>query len=217
VRQKVGGRFRKLLIQSTGELSVALNLQTRLVSPERAWAGPSLWQRRIKRSESIDCSSGDPRLFARLLKKAIASDEKTFIALLGEFAGMHGVSLGNKQRERLSQAILGRKPRLHIWIAWKGSDAVGIAVVIEGFSTFSALPSLNLEDLYVRPQFRRLGAGQALLSSIQEFGVSHAFGRLDLTCAGDPGVIGYYRRMGGRTTRRVCLRFPLSFEREEAR
>jgi GNAT superfamily N-acetyltransferase len=57
----------------------------------------------------------------------------------------------------------GEKPLFHVLIAeWDGAPA-GYALYFHNYSTFRGKPGIFLEDLFVRPQFRKKGIGKALL------------------------------------------------------
>lgn len=47
-----------------------------------------------------------------------------------------------------------------------GGEAAGFALWFPTFSTFLACPGIWLEDLFVRPEFRRQGHAQALLGAL---------------------------------------------------
>ena len=49
-------------------------------------------------------------------------------------------------------------------LAFLGNDAVGLVNCFAGFSTFAAMPLLNIHDLVVREGHRGAGVGQALLA-----------------------------------------------------
>ncbi len=60
------------------------------------------------------------------------------------------------------QSLFGARPAAEAIIArWDGVPA-GFAVCFTNFSTFVGRPGLYLEDLFVKPEFRRHGIGRAL-------------------------------------------------------
>ena len=54
-----------------------------------------------------------------------------------------------------------------IFLAYQGSDAIGIANCFIGFSTFAARPLINVSDLAVLPGHREKGIGRLLLEAVE--------------------------------------------------
>jgi GNAT superfamily N-acetyltransferase len=65
--------------------------------------------------------------------------------------------------EDIRRDAFGDEPIIHILMAeWDGAIA-GYALYFHNYSTFRGRPGLFLEDLFVRPQYRKKGIGKALL------------------------------------------------------
>lgn len=68
------------------------------------------------------------------------------------------------------EALFGPEPRVHAHVAEvdtaDGPVIAGIAVWFVTFSTWKGRHGLWLEDLFVRPEHRRLGLGRALLATL---------------------------------------------------
>jgi ribosomal protein S18 acetylase RimI-like enzyme len=62
---------------------------------------------------------------------------------------------------------LRKHPTTLIFLAMRNDQPVGIAVCFRGFSTFAALPLINLHDFYVDCNSRGLGIGRSLLDAIE--------------------------------------------------
>ena len=62
---------------------------------------------------------------------------------------------------------LRQTPGSRVWLAFDGSTAVGVCVGFVGYSTFQALPLLNIHDLAVLPGQRGRGIGRALLATAE--------------------------------------------------
>ena len=77
-----------------------------------------------------------------------------------------GHPLSPEVREALIPG-LQRHPTTLIFLAYDGTDAVGIATCFLGFSTFSARPLINIHDLGVLPAQRGRGIGRRLLAAIE--------------------------------------------------
>ena len=77
-----------------------------------------------------------------------------------------GEALPQAVRERLVPGLAAH-PTARVWLAFEGSEAVGVCVGFIGFSTFRAQPLLNIHDLAVLPGQRGRGVGQALLAAAE--------------------------------------------------
>jgi GNAT superfamily N-acetyltransferase len=64
-------------------------------------------------------------------------------------------------------------------IACAGEEPAGFALYFFSFSTFLAKPGLYLEDLYIRPPFRRRGIGRALIAHLAQIAVARDCGRME--------------------------------------
>ncbi|MEA5389748.1 GNAT family N-acetyltransferase [Cyanobium gracile UHCC 0139] len=58
---------------------------------------------------------------------------------------------------------LARRPSAHGILAFAAAEPAGLAICLEGFSTFACRPLLNVHDLVVAARFRRQGVGRRLL------------------------------------------------------
>ena len=61
-------------------------------------------------------------------------------------------------------------PRHRALLARVDGEPAGVAIYLEGFSTFACRPLLNLHDLGVSPRFQGQGVGKALLSALEQRG-----------------------------------------------
>ncbi len=75
----------------------------------------------------------------------------------------------------------GRNPHFKTLICERipGREVVGYALYFFTYSTFAARPILYLEDLYVIPQERGMGAGKALLSALARIAIGRKCGRME--------------------------------------
>ena len=71
----------------------------------------------------------------------------------------------------------GEAPRFRVLMAaWNGEPA-GFAFYFFGYSTWRGRPVLYLEDLFVRPQHRKLGIGLALMRRLARLAVAEGCAR----------------------------------------
>lgn len=79
----------------------------------------------------------------------------------------------------IGEALFGPEPKAFCSIAeWRG-DAAGFALWFVSFSTFKGRHGVWLEDLFVRPTYRRLGVGGALLGHLARICVERGYGRFE--------------------------------------
>jgi GNAT superfamily N-acetyltransferase len=67
----------------------------------------------------------------------------------------------------LRQHLFGDQPVAHVLIAEADGAVAGFALWYPTFSTWVGRPGIWLEDLFVRPQFRKQGLGLALLKELR--------------------------------------------------
>jgi ribosomal protein S18 acetylase RimI-like enzyme len=92
---------------------------------------------------------------------------------------------------------LAKRPFAFSFIAWNGSEPVGLANCFEGYSTFKAQPLINIHDLAVHPSARGRGVGQALMQAVAAEG--HARGACKITLevlSGNAVALKSYERFG---------------------
>jgi GNAT superfamily N-acetyltransferase len=84
-------------------------------------------------------------------------------------------------------------------IGQQGDDPAGFALFFHTFSPFLGRPGIYLEDLYVKPEFRGMGIGRAVLVYLAGLAKERNCGRLEWSV--HKAVQGYRRRTDGRVDR----------------
>jgi GNAT superfamily N-acetyltransferase len=99
----------------------------------------------------------------------------------------------------LADALFGAKPLAEAVIAEADGEPVGFALFFFNFSTWTGLPSLYLEDLYVREAARGRGAGKALLSHLAGIALDRGCARFEWSVLDwNTPSIEFYRAMGAQ-------------------
>lgn len=80
---------------------------------------------------------------------------------------------------RLEEHAFGPAPRCEILVAEAEGAVVAYALYFTTYSTFLGRPSLYLEDLFVRPSFRRRGIASAFLRELAAIAVARECGRFE--------------------------------------
>jgi ribosomal protein S18 acetylase RimI-like enzyme len=115
------------------------------------------------------------------------SDAAAIVLLLNAYATDPrggGKPLPDAVQARLV-AGLRRTPASRVWLALEGDKAVGVCVGFLGFSTFQALPLLNIHDLAVLPGQRGRGTGRALLAAAEAQALAEGCCKLTLEVQDD--------------------------------
>ncbi len=99
----------------------------------------------------------------------------------------------------LRKALFGPRPVAGALLAHCDGEKVGYAVYFTTFSSFVGRPGLWLEDLYVRPQFRRRGIGRSLIEAVARVAAERNCGRLEWTALNwNRNALDFYRRLGAK-------------------
>lgn len=99
---------------------------------------------------------------------------------------------------RLKETGFGEHPKWRGFIAETEYAAVAYATYTEDFHIWSGAPRIVIDDLYVRPEFRRAGLGRKLMERV--FALARATGAfVSRTVQPDnERAIAFYRHLGAR-------------------
>ena len=81
--------------------------------------------------------------------------------------------------EDLRENLFGAHRYAEVIFAEEDDQAVGFALFFHTFSTFLARPGLYLEDLFILPEHRGRGHGEALIRRLAELAVERGCGRFE--------------------------------------
>jgi hypothetical protein len=99
--------------------------------------------------------------------------------------------------ESLRPHLFGERPVAEALVVEKGGALVAFALFFTNFSTFLGRPGLYLEDLFVEPEHRSAGIGEALLRRLAELAVERGCGRFEWSVLDwNENAIRFYQRMG---------------------
>lgn len=97
----------------------------------------------------------------------------------------------------LADHLFGGKRFAEVVLAEAGDSAVGFALYFHNYSTWLTRPGLYLEDLFVKPAWRGLGVGEALLKHLARLAVARGCGRMEWSVlTWNEPAIGFYLRLG---------------------
>ncbi len=98
--------------------------------------------------------------------------------------------------EMLHEAFFGPNLVAGALVGQSGSEIAGYAIYFFTFSSFVGRAGIWLEDLYVRPAFRRQGLGQALIQAVARIGVERNCGRYEWTALHwNQNALDFYKKL----------------------
>ncbi len=139
---------------------------------------------------------------ARSLRPATPDDVPAIVGLIRELAVFEKLEHTMAATpESIAAHLFGARPAAEVVVAdvqlADRSEVVGFALYFTNFSTFLGRPGLYLEDLYVKPAWRGLGLGKALLEHLGALAVARGCGRFEWSVLDwNVDAIGFYERMG---------------------
>lgn len=94
-------------------------------------------------------------------------------------------------------AALAVRPQAYSVLALEGGKPVGLVNCIEGFSTFSCKPLVNVHDVVVLSEYRGRRIGEHMLALAEDIARQRGACKLTLeVLQGNPGAIRLYQRIG---------------------
>jgi GNAT superfamily N-acetyltransferase len=116
------------------------------------------------------------------IEKVNSSNFKRFADLIRKLAEYEKLEPPNLAAEaRLRNDCLSENPRFEAFLAIRHSVAVGYVIYFFTYSSFSALPSLFLEDIFVLEDYRRQGIGGMLFDFCKSKALEKGCGRMEFT------------------------------------
>ena len=117
------------------------------------------------------------------IRTAAPGDVPHVLELVRELAVYERLShLVECSEQRLHEALFGAQAGVEALLASsRGGEVAGFALYFHNYSTFLGRRGLYLEDLYVRPAFRRRGCGKALPTRLARVACERGCGRFEWT------------------------------------
>ena len=132
------------------------------------------------------------------IEDAVADDVPVIATLVRELAEFerlaHEVRI---EASLLHEHLFGPRPYAEALMARVAGETVGFALFFHNYSTFAGRPGLYLEDLFIRPQHRGRGYGEAVLRHLAALAVARGCGRFEWSVLDwNENAIAFYRKLG---------------------
>jgi GNAT superfamily N-acetyltransferase len=142
------------------------------------------------------------------IRAARPTDRMLVFALVRELADYEKLSAEvDATDEAIAAALFAPQPRLFCDIAeWSGEPA-GFAVWFLNYSTFRGRPGIYVEDIFVRPAFRKRGIGKALMARLARRCVEEGYARFEWAVLNwNTPSIAFYQSIGAQVMAewRIC-------------
>jgi GNAT superfamily N-acetyltransferase len=140
----------------------------------------------------------DMRATALTIRPATPDDVSLIFDLIGQLADYERLThmvTGNVAM--LRDNLFGASPSCECVIVRQDERAIGFALYFTTFSTFLCKPGLYLEDLFVVPDARGIGAGKALLQHLAGVALQRGCGRFEWRVLDwNTPSIAFYKSLG---------------------
>lgn len=132
------------------------------------------------------------------IRSAVAADIDIILQFIRALADYEKLSHAVRaDRDVLAGYLFGPRPMAEVLIAEHEGAPIGFALFFHNFSTFEGRPGIYLEDLYVDPEARGLGAGKALLARLAALAVERGCARLEWSVLDwNAPSIAFYKALG---------------------
>ncbi len=133
-----------------------------------------------------------------VVRRVTSADAQTVLTLIDALADYEKLARPTSEaKQRLLNDMFGPKPRVDVFLGEYDCTPAGYAFVFETYSSFLALPTLYLEDLFVLPDYRNKKVGYALFTAMVDEAHRRGCGRMEWTVLDwNQLAIDFYNRLG---------------------
>ena len=108
--------------------------------------------------------------------------------------------------EALERSFFGPQPAAGALLARSNGEVAAYAIYFFTFSSFLGRPGIWLEDVYVRPKFRKQGLGKQLIEAVARMGVERGCGRYEWTALDwNTNALDFYHGLGAQVRKEWVL------------
>lgn len=133
------------------------------------------------------------------IRKASIEDSELIYNFIKELAEFEKLSHEVKSSVNdIKKSLFSDNPIAKVMLAFENVTPVGFALYFFNFSTFVGKKGLYLEDLFVKPEFRKKGYGKALLKSVAKEAVINECGRMEWSVLDWNPAREFYEHLGAK-------------------
>jgi GNAT superfamily N-acetyltransferase len=134
------------------------------------------------------------------IRRAALGDAAAITAMIHDLALFeHAPDQCTVVETQIRSALFSDSATLRAHVAEVDGEVAAMALWFLNFSTWDGVEGIHLEDLFVRPQFRRLGLARGLLAALAKECVEHNYTRLAWAVLNwNTDAIALYQAIGGQ-------------------
>ncbi len=131
------------------------------------------------------------------IRPAVPGDEELILSFIQDLADYEHLSDQVVATPALLREWIFEQKKAEVIFAVAEGREVGFALFFHNFSTFLGRAGIYLEDLFVRPEERGRGYGEALLRALARIALERGCGRLEWACLdwNRPSIDFYTKKM----------------------
>jgi GNAT superfamily N-acetyltransferase len=138
-----------------------------------------------------------------MIRRAAPGDVAAIVEMIHALAEFeHAADECTVTEQHMATALFGDRPTVHGHVAELDGEIAAMALWFVNFSTWDGVAGIYLEDLFVRPDFRRRGLARALLAALAGECVDLGYTRLSWAVLNwNVDAIALYDGIGGQPQR----------------
>ena len=114
------------------------------------------------------------------IREAVENDSAQILTFIKELASYEkAIDEVVAEEKDIRESVFGSNSGVNALICTLDENPIGFAVYFYNYSTWQGKKGLYLEDLYVSPEHRGVGAGKELLKHLAKIAVSQGCGRFE--------------------------------------
>ena len=114
------------------------------------------------------------------IREAVENDSAQILTFIKELASYEkAIDEVVAEEKDIRESVFGSNSSVNALICTLDENPMGFAVYFYNYSTWQGKKGLYLEDLYVSPEHRGVGAGKELLKHLAKIAVSQGCGRFE--------------------------------------
>jgi GNAT superfamily N-acetyltransferase len=144
------------------------------------------------------CDDAELELRNLIIRKTEQSDIRQILEMIREFAEFENLSeYCEVTEENLHEVLFGEKAFVESLIAFVDETPIGYAIFFPYFASFRGQRGIYLEDIYLKPDFRRFGLGEKILREISRIAKEKGCLRIDFQVLKDNrNAVNFYQKLG---------------------